>query len=310
MGTLYATRPQFEETETDFSTVRDGECVSFMRKKLRSLFVRALCYSSLRVLTVVVFLLPVRYLAGQTPDARTIIENSVHANEKDFEAAPEYNNKELDRTGDRRKLYQVTMIAGTPYQRLLAVDGKPLSKKESAKEAEKQRQEVAKRRAESQDERRERIAKYEKDRTRDHNMMNELAKAFDFTVTGKGRLAGFNVYILNAVPRPGYNPPNMDCQVLTGMQGKLWIDQKTYQWVKVTAEVIHPVTIEGFLARVEPGTRFELENKPVAGGIWLPSHYSMKSDAKVLFLVNRSSSADETYTAYSHVQNPKARGGV
>jgi hypothetical protein len=305
-----AARLQFEETETEFSTVWDGEPSRFMKKEFRSMVVRRLYLPSVSALTVVIFLLSGRYLAGQTPDARTIIENSVHANEKDFKAAPEYNHKELDRTADGSKLYQTTMIAGTPYQRLLAVNGKPLSNKESAEEAEKQRQEVAKRRAESQNERRERIAKYEKDRTRDHNMMNELVKAFDFTVAGKGRLAGFNVYILNAVPRPGYKPPNMDCQVLPGMQGKLWIDQRTYQWVKVTAQVIHPVSIEGFLAQVEPGTRFELEKKPVANGIWLPSHFSMKSNAKVLFLVNHSSSADETYTAYSHVQNQKAPGGA
>jgi hypothetical protein len=41
--------------------------------------------------------------------------------------------------------------------------------------------------------------------------------------------------------------------VLTGMEGKLWIDEKTFQWVKVEATVIRPVSIEGFLAEVEPG---------------------------------------------------------
>jgi hypothetical protein len=102
----------------------------------------------------------------------------------------------------------------------------------------------------------------------------------------------------------------MDCQVLAGMQGKLRIDQKTYQWVKVTAQVIQPVSIDGFLAQVEPGTRFELEKRPVANGIWLPRHFSMKSNAKVLFLVNRSSSADQTFSAYSHVQNQSTRGGA
>jgi hypothetical protein len=90
----------------------------------------------------------------------------------------------------------------------------------------------------------------------------------------------------------------MDCQVLPGMQGELWVDKKTFQWVKVTAQVMHPVSIEGFLARVEPGTRFELEKAPVDNEIWQPSHFSMKSHAKVLFIIKRSSSADETYFDY------------
>jgi hypothetical protein len=41
-----------------------------------------------------------------------------------------------------------------------------------------------------------------------------------------------------------------ESKVLTGMEGKLWIDKKTLQWVKVEATVIHPVSIGGFLAEV------------------------------------------------------------
>jgi hypothetical protein len=93
----------------------------------------------------------------------------------------------------------------------------------------------------------------------------------------------------------------MEAQVLTGMRGQLWIDQKTFQWVKVVAEVVHPVSIGGFLARVEPGTRFELEEAPVGDGIWLPSHFSEKSDAKVLHVFNHASQDDETYFDYQKV---------
>lgn len=242
--------------------------------------------------------LSVSSLPGQKQDVHTIIENSAQANKKDFEAAPGYNNKELDRTGQTSKLYQVTMIDGTPYQRLLALNGKPLSASEEAKEKAKQEQVASERKGESEEERQKRIAKYQRDRLRDHHMMEELTKAFNFTLTGKSKLRNFNVYVLKATPRPGYNPPNMDSQVLPGMQGQLWIDQKTFQWVKVTAQVIHPVSIEGILAQVEPGTRFELEKTPVGNGIWLPSHFEMNSHAKVLFMVNRSSSANQTYFDY------------
>jgi hypothetical protein len=84
------------------------------------------------------------------------------------------------------------------------------------------------------------------------------------------------------------------------MQGELWVDVKTYQWVKVTARVIHPVSIEGFLAEVEPGTQFKLEKSPVDGGVWQVSHFSMKSQAKVLHLFSRASSEDDTYFDYCH----------
>lgn len=82
------------------------------------------------------------------------------------------------------------------------------------------------------------------------------------------------------------------------MQGKLWIDKQTFQWVKIQAQVIHPVLIEGFLAEVEPGTRFELEKRPVQDGIWLPSHFAMKAQAKIFFLFPHRSQDDETYYGY------------
>jgi hypothetical protein len=236
---------------------------------------------------------------AEAPDVQAIIAKSVQANKRDFDAAPQYNNKERDRTADGTKLYQVTMIEGTPHQRLIAINGEPLSKARQAEELKKQKQVAAERRAESPEQRRARIAKYQKERTRDHNMMEQLTQAFNFSFVKEAKLRGFDVYVLKATPRPGYKPPNMDCQVLPGMQGELWVDKKTFQWVKVTAQVIHPVSIEGFLAQVEPGTRFELEKAPVEDEIWQPSHLSMKSHAKVLFLINHSSSEDETYFDYA-----------
>ncbi len=249
-------------------------------------------------LLVITWLVPASRARSDAPDVQAIIAKSVQANQRDFNASPQYNNKERDRIGTGTRLYQVTMIEGTPYQRLLAINGNPLSPARQAEELKKQQQVTAQRKAESPEQRRARIAKYEKDRARDHNMIEQLTQAFNFSFIKEAKLRGFDVYVLKATPRKGYNPPNMDCQVLPGMQGELWIDRQTFQWVRVTAEVIHPVSIEGFLARVEPGTRFELEKAPVDDEIWQPSHFSMKSRAKVLFLVNHSSSEDQTFFGY------------
>jgi hypothetical protein len=128
--------------------------------------------------------------------------------------------------------------------------------------------------------------------------MEQLTKALDFKLVGEQKLGPYMVYVLKATPRPGYAPPNLEAKVLTGMEGKLWIDEKTFQWVKVEASVIHPVSIAGFLAQVEPGTHFELQKMPAAEGVWLPKHFAMKSRAKVLFLFTRKSQADETYYGY------------
>ena len=129
-------------------------------------------------------------------------------------------------------------------------------------------------------------------------MMEQLAKAFDFNLKGESTLEGRNVYVLGATPRKGYQPPVTNARVLTGMRGTLWIDKATSQWVRVRAEVIRPVSIEGFLAKVEPGTWFELEKAPVADDIWLTKHFSMKSRARVLFMFNHHNQENDVYSDY------------
>jgi hypothetical protein len=236
----------------------------------------------------------------RTIDVHAIIERSVRANNLDWQRAPGYKYFETDRDaqGKGTKTYEVMMIQGSPYQRLVAVNGQPLSPEEQQAEQSKMEAAIAARGKESPRQKAQRIAKYEKERKQDHLMMEQLTKAFDFTLQGTQKLGSFEVYLLKATPRPGYQPPNMQTKALTGMEGQLWVDTKTYQWVKVEATVVHPVSIEGFLARVEPGTRFELENVPVAEGLWLPKHFAMKANAKVLLLFNHREQEDQTFFDY------------
>jgi hypothetical protein len=255
---------------------------------------------TVRVLLVSILLVVsgVRLVCAQKRDVQTIIEKSVAANNADFNTAPNFNHKEIDHTGKTSKTYQVTMIDGSPYQQLIAVNGKPLPREQMLEEQKKQQQAAAQRRSETDQERRKRIADYQRDRKRDHEMLQQLTKAFHFTYIGQQRLRGFEVYVLKATPLEGYVPPNMETQVLKGMQGQLWIDQKTFHWVKVTARVIHPVAIVGFVARVEPGTEFELEMSPVEDGIWQMAHFSMKSRAKVLLMFEHGSQENDTFFDY------------
>jgi len=235
--------------------------------------------------------------AGQE-DVQAIIERSVQANNKDWQAAPSYSYSERDVQSGGTRTFEVTMILGSPYERLVAVNGQPLRPDEQASEQQKLEKVTAQRCVESKQERGERIAKYEKERSRDHLLMNEITKAFNFKLVGEQRSGPFDVYVLKASPRPGYQPANKETKVLTGMEGELWIDKQTFHWVKVEAEVIHPVSIGGFLARVETGTRFELENMPVDNGTWLPEHFAMKSRARILFFYTSKNQEDETYFDY------------
>ncbi len=230
--------------------------------------------------------------------APTIIERSVEANERDWKAAPHYDYSERDLVSGGSRTYREMMILGSRCERLIAVNGATLNSEQEAEEQEKLDAVVAERQAETAQQRAERIAHYQRDRDRDHLFLEQMTLAFNFTLTGEEKLDGYDVYVLKATPRAGYQPPNMAAEVLRGMEGKLWIDESTFQWVKVVARVIHPVEIGGFLARVEPGTQFELEKMPVEDGVWLPKHFSMKARARVLFLFSHRTVKDESYSDY------------
>jgi hypothetical protein len=236
--------------------------------------------------------------ANGQEDVETIIERSIQANNRDWQASPTYSFAERDVQDGGSWTSEVIMILGSPYYHHVAINDKPLTPAEQEEEQRKQEKVTAQRCGESTQARAERIARYENERSRDHLLMDEMTKAFSFKLVGERRSGSFEVYVLKATPRPSYQPPNKETKVLTGMQGEIWIDKQTFQWVRVEAEVMHPVPIVGFLARVEPGTRFELEKMPVDSGIWLPEHFAMKSRAKILFLYTRKDQEDETYFDY------------
>lgn len=235
-------------------------------------------------------------------DVQEVVRRSVAANEGNWKQAPNYGYVERDVTSKRGgarsiKTNQVYLIEGSEYNRLIAVNDKPLSAAQQAAEEQKLKQEIQKRRRESPAERSKRVSKYQHDRQQDHAMMREMATAFNFKLAGEESVNGRPAWVLTAEPKPDYRPKTRDTRVLTGMHGKLWVDQQTYQWAKVDAQVVKPVTFGGFIAQVGPGTRFLLEQAPVAGSLWLPRHFAMQVKASVLWR-DRSSTDDETYRDY------------
>jgi hypothetical protein len=243
--------------------------------------------------------------ASPQDNVASIIQRSVEANNRDWAAAPKFDYSERERDNDGSKTYTVTMLFGSPYERLVAINDNPLSPQREREEQKKFENAVSQRRNESQARRSARIAKFEAERKRDHTMMEQLTRAFDFRLLGRENLKGHKVFVIGATPRQDYRPPNRDSQVLTGMEGKLWVDEETFQWVKVEAHVTRPVGIMGFLARVDPGTQFQLEKLPVSGDIWLATHFSVKSNTQVMLLVRRRSEHDEAYYDY-HPASPSS----
>lgn len=237
---------------------------------------------------------------ANTLSVQEIVHRSAEATQQDWQRAPEFDYCELDQADKVHRIYQVSMIDGSPYSRLVAVNGQDLPVDAQESEARKQAAEVLRRQNETADQHRKRVAQYERERRRDQLLLGEFTEAMDFSLAGSAMIDKHETYVLDAKPRPGYVPKSMETKVLTGMRGRLWVDHESFRWVKVEAEAFRPVSIEGFLARVEPGTRFELEELPVgdSAGTWLMSHFVMQAHARILFVFSKSSMEDSVYFQY------------
>jgi hypothetical protein len=231
-------------------------------------------------------------------DVSNIVRRSAQANERDWAAVPEFDNSERDRTKEGDKTYDVIMLYGSPYERLIAINGNKVDSSKQEQEQKRYENAVAERQHESPEKRSQRIAKFQAERKRDRTLIEQMTAAFDFHSVGKQLLNGHTVYVLKATPHQGYRPPDRDSEVLTGMEGTLWIDEKSFQWVKAEAHVIHPVRIDGFIAEVKPGTKFDVEKRPVTSDVWLTSHFSMQSNAKVMLLFPHRGEEDYSYFDY------------
>ena len=236
-------------------------------------------------------------------DVPEIIRKSVQATETNFREAQKYTFVEQDIVSKKdgpktSKTYQVLFIDGSPYEKPIAEDNRPLTAEEQKAEDRKLQEEVSEREHESVQERSRRVAKYQKGQAQNQALMRDMAEAFRFRLVKEEKLDGRDVYEFEAAPKPGYVPRTRETRVLLGMRGTLWVDKETCQWVKVEAQVVKSVSFYGFLAKVGPGTRFELEQEPVAGKIWLPKHFSVLVKASALGFLNENSTDDETYRNY------------
>jgi hypothetical protein len=229
--------------------------------------------------------------AAQTPDAHEIVQRSLTATEGNWKIARNYtflereDERHLDSEGRVKskevKTYDITLLEGSPYLRLTERDDHPLPPAEEKKEREKLEKNIVERQKETPAERQRRIDDYERRRQRQRETMREVAEAFDFRVAGQDRIDGRDVWILDATPRRSYHPRSRDAKILPHVRGKLWIDQRTDQWVKLEAEVIDPVSWGLFLVRLDRGARIWFDQTLVNDEVWLPKRVSITASARL-----------------------------
>ena len=200
------------------------------------------------------------------------------------------------------RVYDVLQIYGEEAERLVSKNDKPLSDKEAKKEDEKIQKIIDKRKNESDSEREKRLKKEEKDREHDREFVKEVADAYNFTYVGTENLQGRDTYVIDAQPRPGFEPHTREGKILPKFRFRLWLDRAEDQWVKLDATCIDTVSFGLFIARIHQGSRVLVETTRVNNEVWLPQHIAVHFDAKLALLKTIAMNVDLTYKDYKKFQ--------
>src|ERR1700722_17533113 len=173
--------------------------------------------------------------AAFAQDAKEIVQRSVQRDLLNFERLKDYTYVEHDeeRSFDKhaklvkteRQTYDVLILGGHDYEKLIERDDKPLSPNDARKEQEKMDKEIKQRERESADDK----AKIEKERREQRKFLDEIPEAFNFQLLGVENVSGKPAWVISADPKPGYQPKDRAAKLIAKMRGKVWIDQSEYQ---------------------------------------------------------------------------------
>jgi hypothetical protein len=231
-------------------------------------------------------------------DPKEMVRRSVETDHRTLELARSYTcmNREvvhhLDKNGKVKsteiKTFDVNFYYGEEYSRLVQVDDKPLSEKEQKKEDEKLDQFLAKLRDESPSEREKRLEKERKEREEGRAFLRDVVNAYDFRLVGEETVDGAESYVIEATPRPDFHPTQKHADILKKLKGKLWIEKKDFNWVKVEAEATDTISYGMFLLRIHPGSHFTLEKTLVNNEVWLLHRLDIEGGARIALFKNEN----------------------
>lgn len=187
------------------------------------------------------------------------------------------------------KVYEVypSLEPGNTYKRLVAVDGKPLSRAELAEADRKHREDLRKEREkrarETPAQRRTREAEEAGKRREREAVIDEIFDAYDIRIAGRDTIRGHGTFVAHLEPRPSHRPRSDEGELMKKLRVKAWVSDSDYELVRVEAEVIDDITVGwGIIGRLHQGARGVYERRKVNGEIWLPALEVIQATGRAL----------------------------
>ncbi len=184
------------------------------------------------------------------------------------------------------KVYQVVMVGGLPFPRLVKVQGRELTPEELEKQNEREmafRQRVT------------RVDFKRKAKRREALATKDLIDRFHFEVLKRDRLNGRSALMLAFTPRAAAPEKTMEDKVFNRVFGTVWVDEEEAEIAKLEAQVRGPVPL-GWFGAVGSLHKFlaTLERARMPDGIWVNQNSSFSIVARKVFSAVRLRTTEQS----------------
>lgn len=191
-----------------------------------------------------------------------------------------YRMHVIDSKGDQ--IRDVIESKDGSVARLILKDGRPLSEDEDKAERQRLNDLIA-----APSNYFKHVKNEEEGRKLADQMIRVMPDAMIYTyVPGQpqsGRNGGIEV-VLDYKPNPKFSPPSEPAQALTGLEGRVWIDAKSREVVRMEGTVFRAVNFGwGMLAHIYPGGHLVLEQENAGNNRWIFTTF--KEDVSVRALM-------------------------
>jgi hypothetical protein len=262
-----------------------------------------------RRLLLLTLVLPV-VLPAQDP--LEIVRRATELDRRNTEISRNYTflqrqeQRDLESNGKLKKTesetFDVTLLEGSPYRRLVARDDRPLSPKDQRKEEEKLQKSIEERRKETAEQRERRVADWDHKRQKQREPLKELPEAFNFKLAGEEALNGGVAYVIEGTPKPGYRPKSASTAFFPKVKLRFWIAKEDYQWVRVDLESLDTISFGGFLIRLAKGSHLSIENARINNEVWLPKRAEIHGSVRLALVKVMRGEIVFTFSDYKKFQ--------
>jgi hypothetical protein len=231
----------------------------------------------LRIACVALGLLALPAAAQQTPPGE-LVRMAIQNEMKDNSNTRLFTWKERKYTGRENQVEHLVDTPSGVVSRVVLIDDKPLNSAQRKEEDQRLRKML------DPEQMRRKKKDHQEDDERTRKMLSTIPDAFDFMYLGSGQ--GPNGHKLDRIKftaRSGFNPPNRESMVFTGMSGEMLVDETAHRLAKIDGTLFKDVNFGwGVLGKLYKGGRFLVEQSEVAPSHWDTTRMYLHFEGKVL----------------------------